>query len=186
MHVAVVGWLSLVPKEILKEKSGSKTLISSHSPDQESHHKNIISPFPSLPAVAMALAAETAWAWQAICSLWDMLWDGHTAGLASQGLPSLCNATLHLNYFLGAWAEKFMSGMGYGISGIPGWASCVLQHWHTFVWKGSLSHQAAVIQYFWSPPVSKSKQSSFQGQLGISADLYPALQAVEQATSLVI
>lgn len=191
MHVAVVGWLSLLPKEVLKEKSGSQTLISPHSPDQESHHKNVIPPFPSLPAVAMALAAETAWAWQAICSSKPVghavRWTHCRAGiLACQGLPSLCNATLPLNYFLGAWAEKPMSGMGYGISGIPGWASCVLQHWHTFVWKGSLSHQAAVIQYFWSPPVSKSKQSSFQGQLGISADLSPALQAAGQATALAI
>lgn len=183
--MSLVGWLCLVPKGVLKEKPSSQTLISPHSPGRESHHKNIISP------VAMALAAETAWAWLAICSSRPVghavRWTHCRAGiLVCQDLPSLCNARLPLNYFLGAWAKKPMSGMGHGISGIPGWASCVLQHWHAFVWKGSLSHWAPVIRYFWSPPVSKYKQSSFQGQLGISADLSPALQAAEQATALVI
>lgn len=64
-----------------------------------------------------------------------MLRAGHIAGLAfwvvRVSLPS-CNARLLLNHFLAAWAKKpvtsVASRMGYGISGIPGWASCVLQH----------------------------------------------------------
>lgn len=145
LNMALVECLCFVPKGVLKDKPGSQTLLSLHSPGQESHHKNIISPFPSLPPVAMALAAETAGAWLAICSSKPVghavRWTHCRVGiLSSQDLPSLCNARLPLSYFLGAWAEKPMSGMGYGISGIPGWASCVLQHWHAFVWKGSLSH----------------------------------------------
>lgn len=140
------GWVVVLSaKRGLNEKPGSQTLISPHSPDQENHHKRIISPFSSLPPVAMALAAGTAWAWLAICSSrrvgHAVRWRHCRVGiLACQGLPSLCNARLPLNYFLAAWAKKPMSRMGYGISGMSGWASCVLQHWHAFVWKGSLSH----------------------------------------------
>lgn len=159
--------------------------ISPNSPDQESQHKKILSPFPSLPPLQwqLWLLRQRGLGWVSVGHA--VRWTHCRVGiLACQGLPSLCNTRLPLSYFSGA--EKPMSGMGYGISGMPGWASCVLQHWCAFVWKGSLSHQAAVTRYFWSPPVSKSKPSSFQGQLGISADLSPALQAAEQATALVI
>lgn len=55
--MTLVGQLSLLPKEVLEEKSGSRTLFSPHSSDQESHHSSIISPFSSLPSVAIGLAA---------------------------------------------------------------------------------------------------------------------------------
>ena len=55
--MALVGQLFPLPKEVLEEKPGSRMLLSPHSPDQESHHNSIISPFPSLPPVAIALAA---------------------------------------------------------------------------------------------------------------------------------
>lgn len=54
--------------------------ISPNSPDQESQHKKILSPFPSLPPLQWQLWLLRQHGLAGY--LWDMLWDGHTAGLA--------------------------------------------------------------------------------------------------------
>lgn len=94
-------------------------------PAWDSHHKSIISPFPGV-SVAVALAAGAAWACLGACCGADTL----------QGWCSGCSAAPHapvmLDHFSAACATEpitlVVSQMGYGISGIPGWASCVLQH----------------------------------------------------------
>lgn len=115
--MALAGRLCSLPKELVKDKPDS----SLGQPPWEHHFS-----FPRLVSVAVALAAGTARAWHGACCVADTL----------QGWCSGCSAAPHapvmLDHFSAAWAKEpitlAVSRMGYGISGIPGWASCVLQH----------------------------------------------------------
>lgn len=105
-------------------------------PAWDSHHESTISPFPSL----FSCCSSGCWGSLGLagCRLqqaWGLLRGRHIAGPACWLLsssPCSCNARPLLNHFSAAWAKEpitlAVSRMGYGISGIPGWASCVLHH----------------------------------------------------------
>lgn len=99
----------------------------------QTRRTTIIASFLHSP-LCLWLQPGLGWLFAAV-GAWDVLRGEHIAGLAFwlvRVSPHSCNAGLLLNHFLAACTKKPItspvSRMGCGISGIPGWASRVLQH----------------------------------------------------------